>query len=600
MKITNNRVLTLISLLFTINSFANTLTWTGGNGDWEDADKWDLGVVPDTDDIAIIPSGMVSIDGIAHVNEIILEGGELKVNGSLVVQPTIANSLGQYHGIEIQSNASFINNGLTVLIETIPVNGIARLIFNNGICINNEKGYIYMEGENFYGIHNYASGQFTNRGEIDIIDIENGIFSVSDIYNYGDIEISSTSTSITLQNLFYNASNAVLSTNNLISITNNALLNNFGEIEIDFENTFQGTAISIGGKLTSQNYSNISIEGAFVDALFIHTNGETRIKGNLQIQSVSPYSSALYLEGLFVNHQRGTINVSSGIGITVTPTGSCLNYGNWINTDAANGASRSLKVEGSFNNRPKGRLTFENNIVTTPGSTLNNQGHMFLQHNEDLDDIDGNFNNTACLNDLNGKIVSSINNLSIIVEPIQVTPEVNTPLPNALNLGTNLGATVLGWYTSATGNTLAGSYNSSTNTFTPNANAVGLSSVFVRTRINAGGITRRHELKFAAPIQFSITPNHYPNLIQEGFKTSISTYPNPAMNQLSVSTNENYELGDIKLINISGQLILNKYCDNSKNCDLEFSKDIPNGIYYLYINDKTGSMQSVEQIKIFR
>lgn len=585
----------LISLLF-ISMFhsihAATITWLGGDGEWEVASNWDSGTEPDNDDIVIIPSGNVTIESYGTASNILIQNGSLNVQGSLVVGINQVGPNGDIKAIEVMSGASLSNQGLIVVYENSNI-GNGYLIFNDGNLINEVNGHIYLSGTSHSGIHNYINASITNHGYIEMENVKSGVYCIPNMYNYGAMDIECTNTSVAVRSLFYNGTLASLTTNNLISVDQSGTVSNYGEINIDI-NANTGSAINSDGIWTNQVSSNLEILGNFSTG--IYTFGTFRNKGNILIENNELYVSAIIMDGLFVNHQKGTINTQTSYGIA--SAGSCLNYGVWNMTSPAIGGVRSAYINsGSFNNRPKGKLLMDDLLQLSSGTTFNNQGHMFMTDINNQNGINGTFNNTGSLNDLHGNL-PVINNQSIIVEPTNQPLQANVPMSNILNIGSNPGATVLAWYTTPTGSTLAGSYNSSTNTFTPNNNAIGLSSLWVRTRINTGGVTRRHEIKLSQPVQSKVH-NHQDQEVADKHdqQFDINVFPNPTSDRIEVISSYNEYL-NVSLIDLHGRIIIQK-TSNDVSCIIELPSDIPNGTYYVIAQARKG--ESVKkQIRVIR
>lgn len=584
-------------ILLISNSYSSTVTWTGGSGDWENASNWDTGNLPTYDDSVIIPSGIVKIYNYATARNIHIQGGVLKVFGDLILQVDQALPGGHLNALRIDAGTSFYNTGVVVMLEYAYVPGLGKLIHNYGDFENDTKGYIYLNGQSYTGIHNQSAASFINRGQLEMQNMQSGIYSLSPCNNYGSIDIESTSHSLYIRDDFYASSSSTIGVNNIINVTSTGNMNNYGDIDVD-SNGSPTYGIQMSGIWNSQSNSSVTVSGNYGTGISCSSGSTFRNRGLLTVESEQLYTTALSIAGFFVNHQSGTITTQSSYGVGVS--GSGLNYGTWHMTSPNIGGVRSINNSGSFNNRPKGKLYMDHIIKVNPGSTFNNQGHMFSSYIYNQTAINGTFNNTGCLNDLHGKL-PAINNSSIIVEPLNASPQVNVPIANALYLGNSLGATVLAWYTTASGNTLAGSYNSSTNTFTPNANAVGLSSLYVRTRINIGGVTRRHEIQFDDPV-IALSQNESHEIQnQETFTSSISTYPNPATDYIIVSdTNKQSQLSTISLINLGGRIVYSADCDNREKCIIHIPENIQNGLYFIRVNNKAGGMSETRTIKVFR
>lgn len=95
---------------------------------------------------------------------------------------------------------------------------------------------------------------------------------------------------------------------------------------------------------------------------------------------------------------------------------------------------------------------------------------------------------------------------------------------------------------------------------------------------------------FTDTIHVSFIPN---NIQKENESTSISIYPNPASKNISfVSENP---INEIKIVDLTGRIIINKECIGSNNFSLDISK-LPEGYYFSEITTNQG--KSVKKIII--
>lgn len=311
-------------------------------------------------------------------------------------------------------NDEVIINSGSVVISTIAEVNIIKL--NGGILTVNGELYVQPTIANAYG-------------QINGLDIADGATFIKE-YQTLFLETGSSSgfkRFIFNDGTFLNQSNGYININgsSFTGIHNYSCnsFTNYGIIELNQVNT------GIYAVCDTYNYGQIHI---------------------------SSTNNAIGVQNLFYNGSSALVNASNSI-VGGSTTSFINNY-------------------GVFSNRPDGRLYIQNRLWLTPNSTLNNQGHMFIDYSASQSLINGAFNNTGSLNDVHGTL-PTINNTSIIARPISGTIQYNIPIPNALAKGNNPGATVLIWYTTPTGNVSAGSYNNSTNVFTPNSNAIGLSSL---------------------------------------------------------------------------------------------------------------------------
>jgi len=596
-----------LSLVFGIlcltlsSSDAAVFNWLGGNGVWNDGNNWDLGTVPTESDGVIISSGTVFIYDSAEANYIHLNGGNLEVHGSLYMEPDIPwygiNTV--VRGIMIESSSSFDNYGKTAIVEPANSNVSADHIFCNGSLTNHADAYLYATGPNRKALHSYFQATtIYNYGKMIFEDLDYGMYLLAPFENYGDLFIEASNMGL------YNRSDIktyTASTNDIVGRVNcssSSTWHHYGELEVNYITNTNTAAWILSGHFEIHNDAIVDISGSH-KGMIVSSLGTFRNRGGFNISNDQMTTPTLQNEGFFVNHQKGVINSKGHYGVFNLTGAEVRNFGTWYMNELTSGSLATILNVGVFSNRPKGKLYLEGKMNLSQGN-FNNQGHMFA-----LDDVAHlslvGFNNTGTLNDVHDRI-SGITNPSYRVHKISGPLTQGVPYSNFLDQGTNPGALVLNVYTTASGSVLAGTYNSSTNTFTPNANAVGLNSLFVRTRIITGGVTRRHELIVENGIQSNPSPlqsNIHPN--PKSFTTTkVSLAPNPMQSEFTINVDlEDSEPLRFHIFNMMGQLESKGFISH-RSQRIQLPEQMASGMYILRLSNTVGEILATKNLRVVR
>lgn len=589
-------------LVLTTN--AAVVTWTGGTGIWDDDNNWDTGSVPTLNDGVIIANGSVTVVNYAEANYIHLDGGDLTVDGGglLYVSPDIpwsGSGSNSVKGMMIENGSSFENYGNAIFIEPYNFNSTATLIYCDGDMTNHDNSLLFFQGENSTGLHTYTqSGTVYNYGEIVMSIMHEGMYLINSFRNYGDIEISADEIAITNRATFYSGSASNLEVNGRIHNSPGSIWNQYGNVEVNYTSTSNSNVMIIDGLFEIQNSGSLDVQGSSY-AIYIPSNGTLRVRGEMVVVNNRSFSTAITNSGLIVNHQKGVMNTSAHYGFLNGSGAEVRNFGTWNFNETQYSNYSTLRNSGVFSNRPKGKMYVEGKLKLDSG-TFNNQGHMFVLGEYSHQSLSGNFNNTGTLNDVHDHMSSISNNTSYRVHKMAGPFTEGVPVPNILDKGNSPGATVLSWYTTPTGNTIAGSYNSSTNTFTPNSNAVGLTSLYVRTRINTGGVTRRHELIVENGINSNPSPFIKPDNVDAISSATMTIAPNPIHDNFTIAVeNTDQETMNYAIYNSMGQKEKSGIFDVKSNT-IKVPHHLPSGIYFVRVIDKDGIYVETQQIRIVR
>jgi hypothetical protein len=263
-----------------------------------------------------------------------------------------------------------------------------------------------------------------------------------------------------------------------------------GELSIDGTTTSTLWAFRNKGTVNNDGTVNLGLNTAInLDGLLNSPNGTFNNNGNIFTGEVGVGGgSVINSQGNFVNN--GLIEIgadANGFGITIF---SLFTNNGIINNNSDSGASgfiiqdtgagSQLLNNGVINNNGGGIwLTFGGILTNAPcgeyygdpfnidGSTVDNYGLMSLTGKTTNN---GSWNNYGTIHsELNSLIFIGLQviNDDLIILPVTLTENCGNLSP-AFGLGSNLGSTVTIWMDSGASSTSAGTYNSATNTFTPN------------------------------------------------------------------------------------------------------------------------------------
>gem|GEM_PF-1749058 len=304
---------------------AATVNWDGGAGttNWMDAMNWDTDALPTTADDVYLDGVEVVLTANTQVQRV-YAGGSTMLTIDAGVTLTIDGFAGDDEGIEVQTSATLINNGI-INISNLPGTN-ADGFYNKGTSTNN--GTIAIDGIGQHGLY-VVAGTFTNSatGVITITNI--GLDDSASDYIYVDDANSGT--------LF-------------------GTLDNNGTITISVTTADHGVYVNDGSTLN--NNGNITISKA---------TGATAGDDGLAVED----------NGTFNNNSGGvlTINSIQDSGIVTKSDGTVNNnFGGTINIDAVDNDQIQLDETTTFNNAGVINLTNSNDVglYVTDASTFTN------------------------------------------------------------------------------------------------------------------------------------------------------------------------------------------------------------------------------------
>ena len=444
-------ILPVILILSIVNILpALTCTFTNGGGDniWHNTANWDAGVIPDSDDDAIVNNATLNITSSIDVNS-------LSINGSSVV--TFSHNGISYIGDLAVSGGSLTSGNKIRISDSFNWTGTSTITTSTSIelessCVSSISG---TGNRNLYGVlinegtltHTGATlrlqtggnlennGTYTFDGTSSIIGVSGDAFANNGIVNknntnelnffatldqfHGTININAG----TLKLLWGGSSSG----NSSINIASDAILN------------FNSGTYTFGGNSAISGSGNIEYSGATVSyTKDFNLSGETKISGgtiNLN-QSTASFEklsiSGGTLQGssdVFVSNQMSwsgtsTISISGSLNIENTATMSIFNsgskslYTSFVNEGTINHTGGDLRFYsgGSLENNGTYTLSSVTNIYDNGGGSFDNNGILDQQTNNTLN-VYPDFNNN-----INGSIqgqgtinFSNLTNLGIFI-----------------------------------------------------------------------------------------------------------------------------------------------------------------------------------------
>lgn len=495
----------ILAIIFTLLLFVPLNaqnTWLGGDGYWHNANRWSYGTVPTANEGVEINNGTVKIlsPTSAYANRvevstgaslIVTAGAKLTVDasttndvhgmmitGDLEVRGKLAvSNVGYGDGINLSGNGVFlIKKSGAVNIRNTDSNGI----WSNATVIN--RGYLYVTDTGNHGIFNL--GLIDNdQGNITMIDVgASGIscWSTAQLLNSGKISIKGTGAWG-------------------IYLRDGSYAHNDDGAEIIIAYTASSGIVTVSNNNTFEN------------------------SGSIYIAHIDVYG--IYNYDTFINHEEGSITIEDALyGLVNQQDANFDNTGAlFIGDEMTFG---SLYNKGDFINHACSEISTDNKVRNYTPGVINNEGNWY--NNSTLTSINtGQFINDGLIEDSPNTFPVSIINNEMIAKPINGTIQVGTPVSNALEVGNITNHTVNGWYTTEGLIQTAGPYNAVLNEWTPHANTVGLTEVFVSLSHDDDNCNSI----ISVPITNGVVPFIMPDILGDSNKpqpiSQFETYPNP-------------------------------------------------------------------------
>ena len=158
---------------------------------------------------------------------------------------------------------------------------------------------------------------------------------------------------------------------------------------------------------------------------------------------------------------------------------------------------------------------------------------------------------------------------------------------------------MVSWTIGQSSNVSAGTYNSSTNTFTPNSNAAGLTEIYVALRRTNSGLTKKYVVPVPNGIQnpsprLGLTSNGLEGTLESqaimGTGEECKVYPNPTNNHFQIINGKEY-INHLEIVDQMGRIILTEKAVNQETL-IQLPTGTTPGIYTVRIQNEEGKTTS--------
>jgi hypothetical protein len=576
--------ITLMSVSAVTISNAAQTTWIGNNGNWNNPSNWTLGAVPTAADDVFINNGSVEITAgyialaqsvfieqngtlnITPAGYLIVDGansttpvwsgvdveGALNIHGRLIIRNTLAGS-----GLSVYQNQStYVGpSGILNIINT-DVDGISVA----GNMVND--GFIFMENIGNHGIINYGTFTNTDRVSMQLLDASGmACWGNADFNNLGEFTVKGAQAGI------------------VTSGSNNHIVNEqSGEIYISYVD--EAVTIAPWNNNTFDNFGHI-------DAT-VHINHK-----------------CLNVGGTFNNEASGTLQLGHAFnGIEVVFNGI---FSNWGDIELQNSIQFfSILNRSQFVNAVCGTITLHDAIRNQFAfADLLNEGKIYNRSTSMISSNTGSFINNGLIEDNPGTLIPIVNNQEVIVKALNGNVQEGVPVSNFLELN-NLDHYIFrGCYTSTSLNTWAGWYNSSQNEWTPNAAAVGLTSVYLQAgyRDNNNTLcTTVVEIEIPNGVQpFASSPAPSSRLLSPAVSSPAEArlFPNPNSGRFTLKVQQPLSgIHTIQVYNSIGILVWEEQqsLEQDNVLTVEIGHTLPKGYYQVMLRKDNVLIQNEKMV----
>lgn len=281
---------------------AQTATWNGGTGDWNNASNWDLNVIPDARVHVIIENGTVTIPSnfTATAKSVeVQQNSQLEIadNSSLTIRNVLTG-----HSIFVDNSSDLTVQG-QLIVNNHEVSNSNALRVEGGMRVGNSGDIQILNTIDGIGaILVDANATVRNEGKISIIDnFDHHAFRVEGrLDNYGTIIINNTSN----HGLFLSPSGGRIDNYGLMNFSNigssaivcsGSLFLNRNSGRIIANNVNGGVLIDTGGVFRLRNQSSLDISDALNNAIYNNGTFTTTINTDIFIKSAG--NSGIWTSG---------------------------------------------------------------------------------------------------------------------------------------------------------------------------------------------------------------------------------------------------------------------------------------------------------------
>jgi len=604
---------TLLILLIIHTSTFATVTWIGGAGNWANGANWSNGIGIGPGDDAVIPApGNVAIpNGVLAVAKSVevQAGARLRVNntGILNIDGTIDAS-------------GLMANGLVVIYGTLNVSNVSNPsnfadagngIYCNGKMIIYPQANVTILSTEENGIATGTTGKYIHYGTTIIEDTDyNGISNLNIFYNHGDIDIYMNNVNPVADGIF----NAKKFTNYAIgdilthqgnsglgNTTATSIFKNYGKLVCS-----SATHSGINNGQIFKNYSDATLICSFSGFAGFFNNGNFTNLGYLLAHNNPDgiFSYGNIFNSDYMATHTNTNNAYAGLPGSNLENEFLVSFREGIFLD---GSNISNSNQGSL--IIDGRLSLNNSTITNDWymKCIYNAAQVFTGINS--------FINNGFLDDKYDKLSSHVTNIQARSHKQVGTIQNAVPFANILDIAA-LSTVTIGttWYDSSVGGIPVGTFDPLTNTFLPNVDAIGLTSIYFMASNATGPYGYWVELILDNPVAAMISPfSNNPTISNENEFASfeipninITPYPNPTTSIINLDFNlPKVLLGletNLLLIDQAGRIVYNQKISSDlsqQKISINIPESISSGLYHIQLNSGIDVLGQ-SKIQIFR
>lgn len=628
----------VLSLAFSLSINA-AVEWTGGSGNWGDANNWNTGQVPGIGDDVLIPSGVVELNGNATVRSLDLGAGanliikpyarltvlptattfypvvvygKLNVEGTLQVLDqlggvTTSHYITLYGYLQVENSGTVELDGRAIVVYSAGVynnRGLTRIenvswtglnVF--GVFLNSKT--LEIEGEEAdFGVRVFSNGQFVNHKNVYINDVTRGIENENRVYNTHSIFLTNCGSGIFNFGVVDNRYSGLIKAEGSDGSfdfynADGATIRNRGRIETS--NSDVATGIRNYGSITNYSNGRIYLEGEYNYSLLLNEEDADFLNyGRINLYaSASANRDGLRNKGDFTNYSSGRISVEGDYPTAFYNEENFTNQGYLL---VAGDQLLAIHNKGVLQNSSCGEIVIEGYFDNDVNSVWLNDSWLRLT-TDNTPVNDGFFQNTAIIED----IYSVLNGVNIFNDGV-IAHLLSGPLfvgmnNNILNIGSlsQLGLSEL-FYDAPDGNKM-GEYDEGNNELYLYADAEGIETIYFSVELLGYNCTAWFAVNILGGVEYSSSPF---TSLPTGNPTSITTkatvYPNPSNGYVQVDWPAAAIEEEVRwsVISLQGQEVA-RGTTALGNIDL---RHLPASTYLLRTQDGAGLWQVAERIVI--
>lgn len=432
--------------------------------------------------------GAISVDGGP-----VSGTGHILNSGSFTLHHTIPNTYGGFSAVYLRNTASG-----TMHFENISGNAI-HMQYSGDSLIN--EGTMTIANATDQGVHSYFC---QNSGVMQLSNITNeAVFMEGNNYFFqntdsGLLQISNCGIGIYVRNA-------------------GSHFENNGSVEID-TTTAQGILVKFNGRLSNDTDGSIFMRQCGTHGINVLDNTSTKVENFGKIEITESTENGVHASGngLFENDSTGQM-------LFYNITGSCLaTSGNSLqgNTSISNAGRIDIKLPvgayginntKKFTNTSCGFVLTEKGVRSVQGSFINN-GFMHFR-NADAHAITTKITSNGWIEDLGGLLnpATQLTNNGALASPVDYGGCSGDSIPDFFTLGSLTGFTTSNGFTDDALTITAGTFDSLSNSFTPNSDGILSPSWFFAVTNMSEGCTDTIELtpRVVCPVTCSGDPFYW-------------------------------------------------------------------------------------------